>query len=168
MLFRSNLVEVMDDIGLHYCGDRTLYSGITGQQMEVKIFMGTMFYQRLFYMPRYKINARNSGERRDGIVVPGAGYTARDRAVLQGRSKEGGMKLGEMERDCLLAHGVMAFHKESMMERGDKFVMYVSRTSGDIIIGNPRENIYMDTVMDGPVSFHLRDNTSSKIGRAHV
>jgi DNA-directed RNA polymerase II subunit RPB2 len=157
----DNLVEVMDDLGLHFCGDRTLYSGITGQQMQVKIFMGTMFYQRLFYMPRYKINARNSGAREQGIPVPGAAYSARDRSVLQGRSKEGGLKIGEMERDCLLAHGVMTFLKESMIERGDKFVIYVSRYSGFIVIGNPHEKIFMDTVADGPVSFHLRDNTSS-------
>jgi DNA-directed RNA polymerase II subunit RPB2 len=157
----DNLIEIMDDLGLHYCGDRTLYSGITGQQMEVKIFMGSMFYQRLFYMPRYKINARLSGERKDDVPVPGASYTARDRSVLQGRSKEGGMKIGEMERDCLIAHGVMSFLKESMMERGDKFIIYVSRSSGMIAVGNPHEKLFLDTVSDGPISYHLRDNTNS-------
>jgi DNA-directed RNA polymerase II subunit RPB2 len=148
-----------DKLGLSYYGDRVLYNGIYGEQMDVAIFMGPIFYQRLKLQVQDKINARPSGVRQDGVPVPGASYTVRERAVVSGRANGGGIKIGEMERDALIAHGVSGFINERDMVRGDKFYVFVSTVNGEIAIANHEKNIYFDSVADGPLSYHLEDGT---------
>lgn len=148
-----------DKLGLSYYGDRVLYNGIYGEQMDVAIFMGPIFYQRLKLQVQDKINARPSGVRQDGVPVPGASYTVRERAVVSGRANHGGIKIGEMERDALIAHGVSGFINERDMVRGDKFYVFVSTVNGEIAIANHEKNIYFDAMADGPLSYHLEDGT---------
>lgn len=148
-----------DKLGLSYYGDRVLYNGIYGEQMDVAIFMGPIFYQRLKLQVQDKINARASGVRQDGVPVPGASYTVRERAVVSGRANGGGIKIGEMERDALIAHGVSGFINERDMVRGDKFYVFVSTVNGEIAIANHEKNIYFDAMADGPLSYHLEDGT---------
>lgn len=148
-----------DKLGLSYYGDRVLYNGIYGEQMDVAIFMGPIFYQRLKLQVQDKINARPSGVRQDGVPVPGASYTVRERAVVSGRANGGGIKIGEMERDALIAHGVSGFINERDMVRGDKFYVFVSTVNGEIAIANHEKNIYFDSMADGPLSYHLEDGT---------
>ena len=148
-----------DKLGLSYYGDRVLYNGIYGEQMDVAIFMGPIFYQRLKLQVQDKINARPSGVRQDGVPVPGASYTVRERAVVSGRANGGGIKIGEMERDALIAHGVSGFINERDMVRGDKFYVFVSTVNGEIAIANHEKNIYFDAMADGPLSYHLEDGT---------
>jgi len=147
-----------DKMGLTYYGDEVLYNGVYGEQMDVKIFMGPIYYQRLKLMVSDKINARASGQRTvDGVPIPGGAYTAKDRQVVSGRANGGGIKIGEMERDCLIAHGVSGFLNERDMVRGDKFIIYVSRSNGEISIGNPDKGVYFDALQDGPINYHITD-----------
>ncbi len=84
--------------------------GFTGRQMHTEIFIGPTYYFRLKHMVAEKINARGKGP-----------MTQLTRQPTGGRRKEGGLRIGEMERDSLISHGISGFIQESMMERSDKY-----------------------------------------------
>lgn len=160
-------VEQINDIlenklGLTSYGDRILYNGLTGEQMDVKVFSGLIFYQRLKYMVDDKINTRLTGRRENGIPVPGGLYTVKERQSVAGRANGGGLKFGEMERDALIAHGIWSFIKESYIERCDKFIIQVSKVSGEIAIANPLDGMYYDNITDGTASFQLLEGVGNK------
>jgi DNA-directed RNA polymerase II subunit RPB2 len=98
-----------------------LYNGMTGEQMEADIFMGPIFYQRLKQMVEDKINYRDTGPR-----------TMRTHQPTQGRSNEGGMRIGEMERDSLLGYGMGKFIEESFMTRSDGHEFLFNKEEGRI------------------------------------
>ena len=161
--FETFNVEEINDIlenklGLTSMGERILYDGMTGKQIETTIFTGVIYYQRLKYMVDDKINTRTGGERSNGIPIPGGAYTVKERQSVAGRANGGGLRLGEMERDALLSHGIWAFIKESYIERCDKFIIQVSKTSGEISICNPDTGLYYDNLSDGIVSYQLDED----------
>jgi hypothetical protein len=114
-----------------------------------------------------KINVRLGGERENGIPIPGGLYTVKERQSVEGRANGGGLRFGEMERDALVAHGIMSFMKESYNERCDKFEVWVSRQSGEISIANPAEKLFFD-VDDGPASYQLFDGSGGKSKATNV
>jgi DNA-directed RNA polymerase II subunit RPB2 len=144
-----------EKLGFQEYGDRILYNGVYGEQMKHKIFIGPIYYQRLKLMVNDKINYRAEGQRQDGVVIPGGGYSAKERQVVQGRAAGGGIKIGEMERDSLIAHGAASVINDRDIVRGDRYYIYVSPVTGEMMIGNPHEKIYFDPLIDGPVSYHL-------------
>lgn len=156
-----NIAHILEEqCGLSRYGDETLYNGQTGEQLQCSIFIGPTYYQRLKHMVQDKINARSAGSRDVYFNMPaqGGGYTARERQPPGGRALDGGLRIGEMERDAVLAHGLHAFLKESMMERSDKFTCFICDTSGRIAVANPFENnIYYSPDIDGPVSYHMTE-----------
>ena len=111
-------------------GNEILYNGFTGQQITTEIFLGPTFYFRLKHMVAEKINSRGVGK-----VV---GLT---RQPTEGRRKGGGLRIGEMERDTVLSHGISNFIKESMMERSDKFCWCICKRCGTLVSYNIKENI---------------------------
>ncbi len=111
-------------------GNEILYNGFTGQQISTEIFLGPTFYFRLKHMVAEKINSRGVGK-----VV---GLT---RQPTEGRRKGGGLRIGEMERDTVLSHGISNFIKESMMERSDKFCWCICKRCGTLVSYNIKENI---------------------------
>jgi DNA-directed RNA polymerase beta subunit len=114
-----DLKETLLKMGFEPHGHEVLYNGMTGEQMDADIFMGPIYYQRLKQMVEDKINYRDTGPK-----------TMLTHQPTQGRSNEGGMRIGEMERDSLIAHGVSKFIRESFMERSDGTTMSFDRESG--------------------------------------
>lgn len=100
--------------GMHRSGSEIMYNPRTGEPLAADVFVGPTFYMRLKHMVRDKINFRSTGP-----VDP------LTRQPKQGRANDGGLRIGEMERDAILAHGACAMLKESFMERSDKYVMDV-------------------------------------------
>lgn len=111
-------------------GNEILYNGYTGAQIDTEIFIGPTFYFRLKHMVAEKINSRGIGK-----VM---GLT---RQPTEGRRKGGGLRIGEMERDTVLSHGISNFIKESMMERSDKFSWCICKRCGTLVAFNIKENI---------------------------
>jgi DNA-directed RNA polymerase II subunit RPB2 len=121
-----------DDLGLEPYGNEVMYNGLTGRQMETKIFMGPCYYQRLRHCAADKLHSRACGP----LVML-------TRQPAEGRAREGGLRFGEMERDCVAAHGVMEFTKERFMECSDGFHCYTCRKCGLLAIANPEANIWL-------------------------
>ena len=115
---------------------------MTGEQIETEIFIGTNYYMRLKHMVKDKINYRAEGPR-----------TLLTKQTVQGRANDGGLRIGEMERDGLIAHGASKFIQESFMVRGDQYEMAVCNTSGCIAIYNIREDNFYSLHTDGNAMF---------------
>ncbi len=137
------LGELLTKQKYHSDGTEILYNGMTGEQLEADIYIGPTYYNRLKHMPKDKINYRARGPR-----------TALTRQTVQGRANNGGLRIGEMDRDCLIAHGLSHFISESMLVRGDEYKMAVCNKTGYIAIFNQRNNVYLSPMADGPIKFN--------------
>jgi hypothetical protein len=129
-------------MGYHSSGNELLYDGMSGKQIESEIFIGPTYYMRLKHMVKDKINYRARGP-----------TTALTRQPVSGRANDGGLRIGEMERDSLVSHGMVDFVTESMMERGDKYKVAVCNTTGLFAIYNPSKNLFLSPMADGPIRF---------------
>ena len=153
--------EILTENGYHSSGLQYLYNGETGEQMEAQIYMGPTFYMRLKHMVKDKINYRARGPR-----------TVLTRQTVQGRANDGGLRIGEMERDGVIGHGMAGFLQESMLIRGDEFFMAVCNQTGMIAIYNQSYNLFLSPYSDGPIKFAgnldsgLNIENISKFGRS--
>lgn len=124
--------------GFDGSGDEVLYNGRSGKQIDVSIFIGPTYYQRLVHQVSGKMYSRDS----DGPVNPIT------KQPLGGRAVGGGIRIGEMERDALVSHGVSGFLRESVYTRSDgvvnkkNSVLHICTTCGQEAIVNDREQIY--------------------------
>ena len=153
--------EMLSKVGYHSSGNDILYNGMTGEQIETEIFMGPNYYMRLKHMVKDKINFRARGPN-----------TALTHQPVAGRANDGGLRIGEMERDVLISHGISEFLRESMMERGDKYQMAICNATGMMAIYNPAKNLFFSPMADGPLRFtgdltanDMRIENVSKFGR---
>uniref|UniRef100_A0A6C0LAG2 DNA-directed RNA polymerase n=1 Tax=viral metagenome TaxID=1070528 RepID=A0A6C0LAG2_9ZZZZ len=121
-----------DSLGMEPYGNEILYNGFTGRQMETNIFVGPVFYQRLRHCSADKLHSRASGP----LVML-------TRQPAEGRAREGGLRFGEMERDCVIAHGISEFTKERFMECSDAFRCFSCSDCGLIAVVNPVDSIWM-------------------------
>ena len=145
--------KILTELGYHSSGTQMLYNGMTGERMESQIFIGPTYYMRLKHMVKDKINYRTRGPR-----------TVLTRQTVQGRANDGGLRIGEMERDGVIAHGAAYFLRQSMLERGDEYYMAVCNKSGMIAIYNPAQNLFMSPMADGPI--HFADTLTSSNNQA--
>lgn len=120
-----------DKLGMEPTGNEILYNGYTGRMMETSIFMGPCYYQRLRHCSADKMHSRSSGP----LVML-------TRQPAEGRAREGGLRFGEMERDCVAAHGIAEFTKERFMECSDIFRCWSCQDCGLIAVVNPKEGIW--------------------------
>ena len=134
--------SVLTEYGYHSSGTEVLYNGMTGEQVKSDIYIGPTYYMRLKQMVKDKINYRSQGPR-----------TQLTRQTVQGRANDGGLRIGEMERDGILGHGAAHFLNESLMVRGDEYHMAVCNKSGMIAIYNPNQNLFMSPMVDGPIQY---------------
>ena len=127
----NDLCDILEDCGFERNANEIMYNGETGEQLKCSIFMGPTFYQRLKHMVEDKIHSRSTGP----LVLL-------TRQPSEGRSRDGGLRFGEMERDCMIAHGASCFLKERLLDASDNYKIYVCKKSGLISAVNPEKNIY--------------------------
>ena len=113
-------------------GNEILYNGLTGEEFESSIFIGPAFYQRLKHMVSDKQHSRSIG--------PMVNLT---RQPAEGRSRDGGLRFGEMERDCMASHGAARFVKERLYDSSDSFSVYVCNKCGLIASFNNNKHIHL-------------------------
>jgi DNA-directed RNA polymerase III subunit RPC2 len=115
----DDIGKILTSHGYSFTGKDFLYSGITGEPIECAIYSGPIFYQRLKHMVVDKMHARARG--------PKAVLT---RQPTEGRSKDGGLRLGEMERDCLIGYGASSLLLERLMISSDLFLAHICSKCG--------------------------------------
>lgn len=125
----------LHSLGYQLRGNEVMYNGFTGKKMEVMIFLGPTFYQRLKHMVDDKMHSRGRGPMQ--ILT---------RQPTEGRSRDGGLRFGEMERDCMISHGAARFLKERLFEVSDKYNMHVCEICGLICQANLTEQKFECTV----------------------
>lgn len=130
------------NLGFEQHGNELLYSGLTGEQIESDIFMGPVFYQRLKHMVSDKQHSRSIG--------PMVNLT---RQPAEGRSRDGGFRFGEMERDCTIAHGASRFTRGRLYDCSDKYQVHVCRACGMIAVYNDAVGIHVCKTCDNRVDF---------------
>jgi hypothetical protein len=138
---------LLNGYGYHSSGNELLYNGLTGEQIEGEIFIGPTYYMRLKHMVKDKINYRAGGPR-----------TLLTRQTNQGRANDGGLRIGEMERDGVIGHGMATFLQDALMKRGDEYKMVVCNHSGTIAIYNKELNNFYSPIVDGPIMYDMEAN----------
>ena len=129
-------------LGYESYGNELMYNGLTGEQLETNIFIGPVFYQRLKHMVSDKQHSRSIG--------PMVNLT---RQPAEGRSRDGGFRIGEMERDVMIAHGMTRFCKERMYDVSDKYNVHVCKKCGMIASYNDGKQSKLHTSGDFSIHF---------------
>jgi len=140
-----NIKEVCKELqncGFESRGNELLYNGLNGEQITTSVFIGPVFYQRLKHMVADKQHSRAIG--------PMVNLT---RQPAEGRSRDGGLRYGEMERDCMLAHGASRFNKERLYDVSDKYSVHVCKLCGIIAHYNDLENIHFCKMCENRTDF---------------
>jgi DNA-directed RNA polymerase subunit B len=127
---KKELEQQLQNLGFRYDGKETMYSGVTGKKMHAKIFVGNLYYLKLKYMVGNKLHGRASGK-----------IALLTRQPVEGRSRGGALRLGEMEQQALVAHGASLLLKERY--DSDKVVLHVCSKCGGLAI---EDNIRNKTV----------------------
>ena len=153
--------KLLTEVGFNSSANEILYNGQSGEQMTADIFIGPTYYMRLKQLVKDKINYRARGPR-----------TVLTRQTVQGRANDGGLRVGEQERDAIIGHGLGFFLQESMLVRGDEYFMAICNLTGMISIYNDNLNLFMSPFADGPIKFtggltdDLKIDKITKFGRS--
>ena len=127
----SSIIDKLNDLGYESKGNELMYNALTGEQLTMNIFIGPAFYQRLKHMVNDKQHSRSIG--------PMVNLT---RQPAEGRARDGGLRFGEMERDCMISHGASRFTKGRIFDASDAYSTFVCSKCGSIAAFNNKEHIH--------------------------
>ena len=138
----KDICDQLIKVGYEAHGNELLYNGLTGEQHDCSVFMGPVFYQRLKHMVNDKTHSRSNG--------PMVNLT---RQPAEGRSRDGGLRFGEMEKDAMVSHGASRFTRGRMYDASDKYSVYVCKKCGIIASYNDKMHIHHCRTCDNRADF---------------
>ena len=138
----ETIIEELQKVGYESNGNEVLYNGLTGEQLHCNIFIGPAFYQRLKHMVKDKQHSRSIG--------PMVNLT---RQPAEGRARDGGLRFGEMERDCMVSHGATRFTKGRLYDASDSFSLHICNKCGSNVCYNNKEHIHICNVCENRTDF---------------
>jgi DNA-directed RNA polymerase II subunit RPB2 len=115
----TQISDILEEYNFQRRGFEVMYNGHTGKKLAAQVFLGPTYYQRLRHMVDDKIHARARGPLQ--ILT---------RQPVEGRARDGGLRFGEMERDCMISHGASAFLKERLLDVSDAFRVHICEICG--------------------------------------
>jgi DNA-directed RNA polymerase II subunit RPB2 len=147
----DTIASELQKLGFESYGNEIMYNGLTGEQIESSVFFGPVYYQRLKHMVVDKQHSRPNGP-----------MMTLTRQPAEGRSRDGGFRVGEMERDVLIAHGMSHFCRERLYEVSDKYNMYICKKCGMIASYNDGNTSHYGQSSDFTIhSCKMCSNTTS-------
>ncbi len=127
----DEICKQLPKAGYEAFGNEVMYNPLTGEQLETSIFIGPVFYQRLKHMVSDKQHSRALG--------PTVNLTQQP---AEGRSRDGGLRFGEMEKDCMVSHGASQFTRGRLYDASDKYSVYICKKCGLIAVYNNKMHLH--------------------------